>query len=161
MKRIVTIIGLMLVTALARAEYWTNYPALIPNPSDTFLFAALPDANGNPTNAQIAATNLAKWFNTNVIYAHVSNPLGAGGINYTTPPIRGYLTLNMVVTNSGVALLTNLTTTSYQMCGSLNSTGTNYDSYYMRTSPSDIIQFTNKTVAASSGVGILSSHWNP
>jgi hypothetical protein len=140
-----------------QAANWTNYPFATPGPNDTFLFAVLTTNQfGVVTNAQIIVSNLSTFFATNIPYAAVTNPL-TSGVNYTSPPTRGFLTVNVVVTNSGTAVFTNRTSTAVQLVGSLNGTGTNYHSIYMRTGPGDVVLFTN----GAAGVGVLSSRWQP
>ena len=141
----------------ARATNWTNYPFAMPGTNDTFLFGVLTTNQfGAKTNAQISRDDLTLFFATNTPILRVVNPL-TNGLNYTTPATRGWLTVNVVVTNSGVAWLTNLTTTASQFVGALNNVGTNYVSYYMRVGPNDVVLLTNKVA----GVGILSSRWQP
>ena len=156
MKKI-TLSILMFIACFAHATNWTNYPFATPLPGDTFLFGVLTSAQlGAPTNAQITTTNLQHFFETNLIYTHISNPL-TSGLNFTSPPTRGFLTVNVIATNNGMAWLTNLTTTSCQYIGAVNNIGTNYDSITVRIGPRDVLLFTNRVA----GVGILSSHWNP
>lgn len=156
LKKILAIASLTLAT-VAGAVNWTNYPVGLPAPGDTFLFGALTTNQfGCPTNGQIAATNLGAWLANNPTAARVANPL-TSGINYTSPPIPGWLTLNVIVTNSAVAAFTNLTTGANQYAGAINALGTNYESVTMRTASNNIVLFTNKTGV----VPILSSQWQP
>ena len=159
MKKFITIIGLAVLAGItpASATNWTNYPTGIPGHTDTFLFATTTTNQfGNPTNSQITADGLTQFVSTNTPYTFVANPL-TNGMNYTSPPVRGFLTVNVVVTNNGTAWLTNRTTTFSESIGAINRpAATNYDLLLMRAGPGDVFMFTN-----FSGVGIISSRWQP
>ena len=157
MKKIILLILTLGLILDARATNWTNYPFATPGASDTFLFAVLTTNQfGAPTNAQISAPDLVNWIKTNSPVAAVANPL-VSGVNYTSPAASGWLTVNFVFTNAATATLTNLTTGSAQRVGAVNAIGTNYDSVLMKLAATNVVVFTNTT----SGVGILSSQWQP
>ena len=159
MKKFIITIGLALVAGVTYATNWTNYPVGVPAHTDTFLFGtATTNQFGNPTNAQITADGLTYFANTNIstLAAFVANPL-TNGVNFTSPPVRGFLTLNLIVTNNGTAWLTNKTTGFNEAIGSISSpAATNFDLLFMRTGPADVFMFTN-----FSGVGVVSSRWQP
>ena len=159
-------IGLLICTAAS----WLTYPFTTPNPNDTLLFATtnVPGSIGVWTNAQITVSNFAGYvathLPTNTIYAatntaplgRVANPLAPNAF-YTTPNAQGWIKLNCVCTNSALAWLTNATTGDVQLVGSILSSGTNYDSFYMRTGPGDVVCLTNK----NGTIGLLNSEWRP
>jgi hypothetical protein len=156
LKKILLAAALSLAS-LAGAVDWTNYPVGVPQPGDTFLFGALgTNQFGCPTNGQIAATNLGAWLANNPASSRVVNPL-ASGVNYTSPPIPGWLMVNVIYTNSSAARITNLTTAASQTLGAINALGTNYESVYVRTASNNIVLFTN----VAGVVPIQSSSWQP
>jgi len=153
----ILVAAVLSLASLAGAVNWTNYPVGTPLPGDTFLFGALTTNQfGAPTNSQITASNLVAWIGNNPPNARTANPL-TSGVNYTSPPIPGWLTLNVIYTNTSSALLTNLTTGARQYCGAVNAQGTNYESVYLRTASNNIVLFTNQAGV----VPVLSSQWQP
>ena len=158
MKKLFLTLGATVALAIsAAAVNWTNYPFVTPLPGDTFIFGVLTtNQTGNPTNAQITLTNLGAVLANNPTVTRISNPL-VSGLNYTSPPIPGWLTVNLIYTNSSYAALTNLTTGANQFAGALTAVGTNYESIYLRTASNNVVLFTNRVGT----VPIISSQWQP
>ena len=157
LKKIATIGTLCVLAVSAHAVNWTNYPPALPSPGDTFIFGVLTTNQfGVVTNAQITTTNLAGALANNPPFTRVVNPL-VSGVNYTSPPMPGWLTVNLIYTNSSSAWLTNLTTGANQFCGSVLALGTNYESVYLRTASNNVVLFTTKVGV----LPILSSQWQP
>lgn len=157
LNKITVLAGLGLLAVQVSAVNWTNYPVITPLPADTFIFGALTtNQTGAMTNGQITLTNLGAAIANNPTVTRIANPL-TSGVNYTSPPIPGWLTVNVIYTNSSSALFTNLTTGAQQLAGAINAVGTNYESVYLRTASNNVVLFTNK----AGTVPILSSQWQP
>lgn len=157
LKKIAIAAAAGVVTFSAHAVNWTNYPIITPLPGDTFLFGAVTtNQTGALTNGQITLTNLGAAIANNPTVTRIANPL-TSGVNYTSPPIPGWLTVNVIYTNSSSAALTNITTGANQFAGALNAVGTNYESIYLRTASNNVVLFTNRVGT----VPIISSQWQP
>jgi len=162
------VLGVIAVVCMG-AVNWLTYPFGTPAPADTFLFATTTTSQvGSITNGQINATNLALYIGTHfptntaaistntAALGRVSNPIVSGG-QYTCPNAQGWLKVNFVLTNAAFGWITNFTTSDAQLVGSITALGTNYDSFYMRVGPNEVVGVTNKTGT----LGIMNSEWRP
>jgi hypothetical protein len=86
--------------------------------------------------------------------SRVANPVTTGGA-YTTPSVQGFLTFNLLCTNTATAYITNYTTTQAYFVGAVTGNGTNYSTVTIRTGPGDVVLLTN-TVGTPN---LVSSEW--
>jgi len=113
------------------------------------------------TGAFIQAGPVPTYLSTNAApLTRVANPITSTNQPYTTLPMQGFLTVNVVVTNSSCYLSNYNTTEAIFMGNALNNSSatTNFCNAIMRTGPNDTVILV-ATNGVNFGTGVVSSSW--